>query len=214
MTGNTGSFGGSREQVEQAIAQKRASENLQQNVEQQAEAAEQKEKERVEEEVNSKLPRIVDSGILGRTTFEKFKEMYKSVWDQVADKSHFLSRRVTFTTEIPMHITVQSLTQAEQRCLELWAPNKSMTQTEIQEASMDYSVLRLVIQLRSVEEIEFVDVPLSVLNREDWRKDPAIVQQIEVVSGWDPQFVTFLVELVNDLDAAKYTALVENLKHP
>lgn len=214
MPENTGSFGGSAQKIEGMIREKKTAEALQQHVNKTAEEAEQKEQTRIEKEVESQLPKFIDSGILGRVSYDRFKDQYTDVWEQVADKQHFLSRRVTYETEKPMPIKIQSMTQNERRAMELWAPTSLMSQTEFREASMDYSILRLVIQLQRVDDQDFPDVPLSPKDREEWRKDSAVQQMFDIVYGWDDQFVTFLLELTNDLDQAKYLALVENLKNP
>lgn len=212
-----GSFGVSREQLEQQVRDQRNVESLkrdQQTVTESKEA--EQEKARIQE-IDSKLPATVISDVHGKLTYAEFKARYEPVWDQISTKE-YLTQRIRYTTKLgSAAIILRSLTKREQKALTFFEPiagTAAEDQPKFREQQMEYSVLRLVVQLERLGDLHFPDLKLTPETRETWRADSSIKQQYEYLMDMDPMYISHLLGMVNDLDQAKYFALIENLKNP
>jgi len=212
-----GSFGLSRDQLEQQVRDQKNVENLKRDQQAVSDSREaDQEKARIQE-IDSKLPTNVISDVHGKLTYAEFKARYQPVWDQIATKE-YLTQRIRYTTKLgAASIVIRSLTKREQKALTFFEPSTSGNpedQSKFRDQQMEYSVLRLVVQLESLGTLNFPDLKLTPETRDAWRSDSSIKQQYEYLMDMDPMYISHLLGLVNDLDQAKYFALIENLKNP
>lgn len=212
-----GSFGVSREQLEQ---QARDSKNLEalKKVQDQAEKTEEtKETSARESEINARLPELVFSDIYGKIPYKEFKAKYENIWEQVSNKDHLITQRIKHRAKLgSTHVLVQSLTKREQKALTFFEPPPADDgdHTVIRDKQMEYSILRLILQVEQIGSIEFPAIRLTPETREKWRSDAAVKQQYDYLLDLDPIYFSHLLGILNDVDQAKYFALIENLKNP
>lgn len=219
MTSKSGSFGGSVAAAEAAARQQRAEEIAKQTAGETAEKHEAEQQSQIEKEVESKLPENVRSEVLGIVSYAEFKKTYQSIWDQVIDKSHLIFGRIKFETKLAGNqLVVQSMTQREQKALAFYEPSpigfKEVTPQIRAEQIIDYNVKRIVTQVTVIGDMRFALSKLTPDTRDKWVTDAATVAAMDVVLDMDPMIVNHIIGLFNDLDSAKYYALVENLRNP
>lgn len=208
-----GSFNGSRDQLEakaRDAKEQKILENFQKNQDSTAEAKEESKEDARATEIRSRLPEKVPSLILGSrfgddagfVPYATFKDHYKTIWDQIADKDQLISQRTYYSTKIGPHtFTFRSLTGGEQRALVMFD-------------NTDYSTLRIILQLAKQGTTDFTPIRLTPETRQKWRDDPFIKQQYDWILDWDISVISHVLGVLNDLDRAKEYALVEDSINP
>lgn len=220
-SGPKGSFSASASvaAADAAIRRQRTETALRDEVAAATNAADQQQEQKIAKEVAAKLPAMIGSDLLGDVSFAVYKRAYQSVWDQIAEKRHLTVGRIVFETQIAgAPLVVRSITQREQRALAAYQPGPiGMVGESAQERTsrmMEYNVRRVVAHIVSVNGMAFPTFRLTEETREAWEKDKHVQQAYDVVQDWDPMVINHVLGLLNDLDQAKYLALVENLRNP
>jgi len=212
-----GSFGVSRDALEQQVRDQRAVDKFKREQQANSEAKEEAAESAREQEINAKLPETVNSDIYGTLKYADFKERYAAIWDQVSSKE-YLTQRVRHSVKFGATlVSVRGLTKREQKALTLFEPVNTLLsedQNKFREQQMEYVVLRLIVQLEQLGDVAFPDLKLTPESRESWRSDTSVKQRYEYLLDMDPMYISQLLGLVNDMDQAKYFALLENLKNP
>lgn len=215
-----GSFGASKDKIEQAVKEQRNTEVL-------AQAISDKQKntptadEIKEAEINASLPSFVDSSVFGRVLYPWFKAQYESVWTQVQSKDNLLTQRVTLAATLgTSSLSLRSLTRREQKALTafepaVWnRPKDNEPAPNFADQQMEYLALKLVIQVEKLGQTNFPAIKLTPETRDAWRKDRTVVDAYDYLLELDPIYFSQIVAITNDLDTAKHLALLENLKNP
>lgn len=128
-----GSFSHSPSAVQEKIRRDRAAEALKaknaEDAERERLARENRTDETAEEgEQPFSLPKLVDSSVYGKLSFEHFKEKYKSIFDQVRDKVHLTKGCVEFEVTVSgQKISLSSLTKGQQRFVNFISRGDSST---------------------------------------------------------------------------------------
>jgi len=212
-----GSFGVSRDALEQQVRDQRAVDKFKREQQANSEAKEEAAESAREQEINAKLPETVNSDIYGTLKYADFKQRYAAIWDQVSSKE-YLTQRVRHSVKFGATlVSVRGLTKREQKALTLFEPVNTLLsedQNKFREQQMEYVVLRLIVQLEQLGDVAFPDLKLTPESRESWRSDTSVKQRYEYLLDMDPIYISQLLGLVNDMDQAKYFALLENLKNP
>lgn len=162
--------------------------------------------------VSAQLPEKVPT-VSGSITYEAFKSMFSDVYEQVSDKTHLLSGRVSHTFSISgMQITMRSLKQRERAAL---IPFLNSGKDEIETAKDEarYRSCLLAVSCVQIGEVRFPDVKLTPDDLDNWLKNEAVKQALDFLLDMDESFFTLLFSLFVDLNTAKHYALVENLKN-
>jgi len=212
-----GSFTVSRDQLEQQARDNKNIEALKKAQEQPEPEAESKEEKARIAEVDSRLPEIVFSDFYGKLPYADFKAKYAHIWEQVNNKDNLLTQRIKHTVKFgPTTVSVQSLTKREQKALTFFEPAAATegSAANTRDQQMEYSILRLILQVQQIGTTSFPDIRLTPETREKWRNDPAIKQQYDYLLDLDPIYFSQLLAILTDVDQAKYFALIENLKNP
>lgn len=218
----SGSFaGGSREQAERTARGMRDAEAITRAAEDAAEEVAEEKEQAAKDKIDSKLPETVGSGIYGEIPYAEFKRLYESVWDQIAEKDHLLTGRITFDFEVgSIGITIQSLTRREAQALTVYEANPvgfaDTTPRSRASQLMEYATRRMIVQVVSVGEARNFGSgkDLTPDGREDWEKDESVRQAYDYLMDLDPTIFEHFIAVANDIDQAKYFALVENMKDP
>jgi len=211
-----GSFSVSRDQLEQQIREQRKVEEFKKTVENQPAATEDT-GPKLPPEIQAKLPEFVLSDIYGKLPYADFKARYENVWNQVVNKE-YLTQRVQYTTKLgPFSVRVRSFTKREQKALTMFEPVGSAVSEDpakFRDQQMEYAVLRLIVQIEQLGDVAFPDLKLTPETRESWRNDSSVKQRYELLMDLDPMDISHLMGVLNDLDQAKYYALIENIGNP
>lgn len=202
-----------------AVRRQRAESAAQAGVEAAQETADQEQEKKIAKEIEAKLPPMIASDLLGEVSYSVFKRAYQSVWTQIAEKRHLTAGRIMFETQLAgAPLVVRSITQREQRALAYYQPAPpgmdGATSQERTARILESNVRRLVVQVSAINGMTFPAFKLSENTREAWEQDKGVQQAYDVVQDWDPMVINHLLALINDLDQAKYYALVENLRNP
>jgi hypothetical protein len=206
-----GSFGGSVEAIDKAIKDNESKES----------------KAPVADEVEeaTKLPTVIHT-MRGPLAYSKFKELFKEVWAQVADKQYLLSGRVRLETELAgFKVVFRSLLRKEEQALAVWEPapsayaeNGALLNPDGHggrvEQQIAHGLRRLLLQLERVDSVVIELPPLTAGDRDKWLDDPKVVSKLEWLGNMDTMFITALMEMLNDFGSARYYALRENLLNP
>jgi len=162
-----------------------------------------------------KLPSEVNSDVFGKLSFADFKTKYQSVWDQITDKDHLITGRITHETKIlKTELVVQSMSRREQTAIAMFDPLFGSVDQTTPEVRRDLSAYRIIIQLVRLGQTTFPKVSLTPDNRSSWASDPLVKQQYEYILDLDPIYFSYILNVLNDLDQAKQLALLENLRNP
>lgn len=167
--------------------------------------------------VSKLLPLEVRSNIYGLVPFAEFKRHYAAVWEQITQKDHLLTSRVTMEARLMQHtVRFRSWTRREQTALAKFEPDYSGQRPleEARAAAYEYGVWRLVLQIVSFGAKRFPDLKLTPETIKEWESDPAVLQAREYLQDLDPVIISRLVAHMNDLDDARYFALLENTRNP
>jgi len=153
-----GSFGVSRDALEQQVRDQRAVDKFKREQQANSEAKEEAAESAREQEINAKLPETVNSDIYGTLKYADFKERYAAIWDQVSSKE-YLTQRVRHSVKFGATlVSVRGLTKREQKALTLFEPVNTLLsedQNKFREQQMEYVVLRLIVQLEQLGDVAF-----------------------------------------------------------
>ncbi len=165
--------------------------------------------------VTDQLPKEVPT-LLGMLPYATFKELFKNVYDQVSDKTHLLSGRVTHTFRLgKMEVTLRSIKNKERIALApLLSDPKITDQGKAMVDEHTYKTYLLLLSLVKIDTVPFPDVELTPERFSAWKEHEHIVGAINFIGNLDESLFFTLCGLVTDLSTAKHFALVENLRNP
>jgi len=188
----------------------------QEQLQQQAQAANEapsEEQTELDEAISSQIPKEVQTS-RGMRPYAQFKKEFDEVYEQVRDKDHLLSGRVTYSTELAgLPITIQSLRQRDRRLLAAWAPDARDEHRAFMDGEFQYRSRLMVLSLVRVGDVEFPSLPIKT-DPESWEKQDPIQQALSYVEDWDETLFNVIFGLLSDLETAKHFALLENLGNP
>jgi hypothetical protein len=166
-----------------------------------------------EEEVNEFLPKEV-STVFGTLLYPVFKERFKDIYEQVTDKNHLISGRITGSFQIAgIKVTLRSLRVRERAALIPLLGNPSTDLTEFSQKESKYRLALLTIALADIGGNALPEVKLTPETLESWQSNPTVIQTMNFISDMDETFVGMITQLYNDVSTAKQYALMENLKN-
>lgn len=194
--------GAARAQIEQEAAQRRLAEL---STEAQTSSEAQIE-EKTDEAIKAALPEEVVSAV-GRLPYSKFKERYRSVYDQVFSKEYLLTGRVTHDQPLAgTTFTLRSLKSRERNAL-------AALQTQSDFVSSQYTRAALAAGLAAIGDKEYPAVKLEVGGYDAWAANPAVKALLEWIDEADETLVDYLMGVHMDISLAKTFALREDLKN-
>lgn len=213
-----GSFGASGAEIEKQVREGREAELLESQAKEVAKERVEDRKSKRDEKIDAKLPKQVQC-VAGVVSYDEFKQLYKSIWEQIEEKDHLLTGRITFDTKIgKTEIRLQSLKRREEQALTAYEPTpigfKDTSPQDRAAQQIGFQSRRMVIQIVNLGEATFPDFKLTPETRSDWESDEAVIQAMDYLLDMDPTLFEHLVTLIGDMDQAKYFALVENMKNP
>jgi len=164
----------------------------------------------ISEAVNKQLPETVPT-IYGELSYSDFKTRFSKIYDQVQDKTHLLTGKVTCVFSIGnMSVTMRSLKTRERLALAPLAGSVDGTGA----ADPRYRTYVLTLAIEKLDTRSFPSVKLTPDTLSTWEQDEQVKAAIDIVENLDESLFLFLFGLFNDLNVAKNLALVENLKNP
>lgn len=163
----------------------------------------------ISDAVNKQLPKTVPT-IYGELSYEDFKNRFSKVYEQVQDKAHLLTGKVTCTFNIgSMFVTLRSLRTRERMALAPLAGSEGMSATDAR-----YRTYILSLAIEKLDSRVFPSVKLTPDTLDKWKDDEQVKSAIDVVENLDESLFMFIFGLFTDLNTAKNLALIENLKNP
>lgn len=162
--------------------------------------------------VSSQLPKEVPT-VNGMLPYETFKATFSDVYEQVSDKSHLLTGRVSHTFKISgMPVTLRSLKNKERSAL---IPFLGTGKSELEAAKSEatYRAYMLAVSCVRIGDVNFPDIKLTPDNLDSWLQNDQVKQAIDFLTDLDESVFSIVFSLFVDLNTAKHYALVENLKN-
>lgn len=210
-----GSFVSKDKIVEAVQAQKTAEEINRTQTDVEKEKADAADKARIEE-IDRLLPKRVLSSH-GEISYETFKGIYASIWEQVKEKEHLSIGFCTFKGEaLPgVIVTLRTLRTRENRAIIRWMPSVDPGGGILnQEADAYYRSIRLALALTNFDGNELPPLPeISPTDPDSWIKHPTVVQKVDWLDKLPEEVVFHLGSVLADVTNAFRLALRENLKN-
>ena len=162
------------------------------------------------EENTPRLPETVSCVLGTKVSYDKFKEHYQQVYDQILAMDHLLLGRVVYDGKVGrLEYQIGSLRLVETNLLR----SIFSADTNFAVANGDYDLCRLTMALQMVSGSPLGTVsPTSDMTLAQW-KDRAAVQ-LGVINQYDEQLVTYLLAVLTDVEQAKQFAFAELLPDP
>ena len=215
-----GSFGVNRGELEGKLRAHRDSETsgIEQAEKDQEEAAKTQAQEERDRQIDDLLPSRVFS-LFGDVAYGIFKEYYKVIWDQVADKTHLARGFCTFNTEVQpdLPVTVRTFRAKEFRQLQYLAPQPGEDAREFLTAQIKFRNARVSVALISFDNDgePFADLGnlLAEKGLEDWLDDDVVKTRFDWLDEMPEEMLAAISAVISDVTQAYRLAVQENLKN-
>lgn len=164
------------------------------------------------QEPETLIPETVQA-VTGELQYEAFKELYKSVYDQVEDMNHLLMGRLKYSATIgKIPFTVRSLKQSESAILSTFFP-MNQDDTETAKKLITFEIYKVALVLQEINGQTLPDPGISLTTTaEEWLKSAEGV--IDIVSGYDATILSFISNTYEDMVRAKQFAFIELMPRP
>lgn len=212
-----GSFGLSQEVLEeQLLAHRDAGNKVQQVEKDKVEAEKEKIQQERDKKIDDLLPRDVFC-IFGEVSFGTFKEYYKDVWAQVADKVHLAKGFCSFKKELQpgLPVTVRTFKAKEFRQLQYLAPSPGDNYRGYLEDQIKFRSARLAVSITQFDTEEFPDLGALLAEKgvDNWEKMDIVKERIDWLDNFPEEMLSAMSALVTDVTQAYRLAVQENLKN-
>lgn len=181
-----------------------------------------KKEEKVEEERQKKIDELIPKTVpaaIGELPFETFRDIYKDVFDAVADKDHWALGFVTHSTELPGGAKAQFRTfkRFEADILRRVAPagglfNEGADVAAYHDASDLYQTIRILTGLVQFEGENF-SLPKLDRDVKAWLGVPSVAARRDWLDALPDQLVAYMDNVISDVMFAYRLAATENLKN-
>jgi hypothetical protein len=178
-----------------------------------AEEAKVQELKEKAEEINDLLPKEVDT-VFGLLKYDAFKERFAGVYQQVTDKDHLISGRISCTFTIAgMKVTLRSLRVRERAALIPLLGNPGADLTAFSQKESKYRLALLTLTLSEIGGHTIPEIKLTAETLDSWLANTTVMQTMDFISDMDETFVGLLMQLYGNMALAKQYALMESLKN-
>lgn len=168
------------------------------------------------DEINKLLPEEVFC-VLGKVSFRLFKQIYKTVWDQVENKDHLARGYVICERELSpgLPVQVRSFRTKEMRTITQFSPVTSPegSQTKLADETFTFRNVRLALGVVAFGGRELPGLPMPESDLESWKKLQIVKGRLEMFDNFSEEIVDGLAGLITDTIFAYRLALQENLKN-
>jgi len=177
------------------------------------------EEQKQDDEIAELLPNRVETAF-GEIPYTTFKELYKDVYEAVANKDHWALGYVSHEFEVyeGAAVRVRTMRKREADVLRGVAPKGATfpgaTIDTFNVESSEYEVVRLLICLQQFDQNIYTDdVKVNLSNYDEWRKSASVVGRAEQLDNLPDEVIAFLGAVINDTMFAYRCAMTENLKN-
>lgn len=169
-------------------------------------------------EIDDLLPKEVFCSV-GKLSFDTFRQRYKTVWEQVANKDHLARGHCVFTHEIAPSVKViyRTLRGNEMRFLSRMAPSTSATvdRVKFSDEGYQFRLMRVILGVTEWDSRALSPLPIPTLadRVEDWLVLPDVSARMKMFEGLPEELLDLMAGILSDVSNAYHYALQENLKN-
>lgn len=163
-------------------------------------------------EIAKIIPATVTS-YMGAIPYEKFKEYYASVYDQVRAGNHLVSGRVLFDTKIgKTDISIRTLKKREASFIQAVA--MSFDSTDFIKSYPLLDIYQMIFGVSRIGEVTIPENKNNLDNYKEWSDSDTIKQLISFFQNMDNEFAVIIFNILNDVTLAKRYAFLELVPNP
>jgi len=201
------------------IRKKKELDSLEQMKDKAEESKVDAEEQKQDAKIAELLPKKLDSAY-GELPYSTFKEIYKDIFEAVANKDHWSMGYVAheFNLYDGVPVRVRTMRKREADVLRGVAPRGTAFGTgDLEKFNMEraeYETVRLLLCLQQFGDTTFQDdAKLTLANFETWRKSAAVAARTGMIEDLPDEIIAFLGAVINDTMTAYRCAMTENLKN-
>lgn len=183
--------------------------------------ADEKEQKRLDA-IDKLLPKEIAASF-GDVPYDIFKERFKSIWDQIADKTHLARGYCVYAfSPLPnVTVSIRTLRSGEMKFLRRFTPSTNPTEDPARYMDEDslFRDVRFVMAVTLFDGGELPEIPIPkerILSKEDieeWMKDRQVSDRFDWVDSLPEELTGTIAGAFMDMSLAYRYGLQENLKN-